>query len=365
MSIVLPQFPPLPEADRADLSTTSATASDSAQAQAQNPAPSSSDNTSAKFFDSFPHADFILRSSDSHEFSVPKLYIVHSSPVLAKSIRSPSVSSDGVTSHTTTSGESEDESPFDAVKLPYSRVIISSLLTFIFPVSTVLPSTTEEIMELLSAAQKYDMETVLTRIRDLLSRQDPPFFRAENAFHIFSLAQKYGLRDEARHAARSSLSISMTFDDLDEQLETMPGSYLYELWKYHQRVRDNLSLDLLGFRMVGVREALKDRRCVKLSSLAIPSWLDEYIESITKSPASFDLTKFHLSLTYHIAAAKTPGPDSCPCASMSSETIRTLWAALTAVVDNSFGRVSTRKWAVDRGIADSLPGRIRSFAPYK
>src|SRR6267142_3834317 len=271
MSVVLPQSPPLPEADP---SMTSATASDSAS-QAQNPAPSSSDKTSANLFDSYPDADFILRSSDSHEFSVPKLYIVHSSPVLAKSVRSPSVSSDGVTSHTTTSGESEDESPFDTVQLPYSRVIISSLLTFIFPVSTVLPSTTEEIMELLSAAQKYDMDTVLTRIRDRLSRQDPPFFRAENAFHIFSLAQKYGLHDEARHAARSSLSISMTFDDLDEQLEIMPGSSLYELWKYHRRVRDNLLLDLLKFRMIGVREALKDQRCVKLSS-GIPSWLDEY-----------------------------------------------------------------------------------------
>jgi hypothetical protein len=341
MSVVLPQSPPLPEADP---STASATASDSAP-QAQNPAPSPSDNTSAKLFDSYPDADFILRSSDSHEFSVPKLYIVHSSPVLAKSVRSPSVSSDGVTSHTTTSGEFEDESPFDTVQVPYSRVIVSSLLTFIFPVSNVLPSTTEEIMELLSAARKCDMDTVLTRIRDRLSKHDPPFFRTENAFHVFSLAQKYGLREEARHAARSSLNISMTFDDLDEQLETMPGSYLYELWKYHQRVRDNLLLDLLGFRMTGVREALKGQRCIKLSSLGIPSWLDEYIESITKSPASFDLTKFHLALTHHIAA-KTPGPNSCSCAFMSSETIHTIWAALTAVVDNSFGRVSSRKWAV-------------------
>jgi hypothetical protein len=331
MSIVLPQ-----SQSEVDPSTASASA---ASQEAQNSAPPPSDNTSSNLFDSFPDADLILRSSDSHEFSVPKLYIVHSSPILAKSLRSTSGSSDG---DTTTSEESEDEC---TVQLPYNRVIVSSLLTFIFPVSTILPSTSEEIMELLSAAQKYQMDSILARIRDRLSRQDPPFICVENAFRIYSLAQKYGLRDEARQAARTSLSISMTFDDLDEQLEIMPGSYLYELWKYHQRVRGNLLFDLLGFRMTGVREVLKDRHCINLSSLGIPSWLDEYIESIAKSPAAFDRTKFHLSLTHHISA-KTPGPSNCPCANMSSEAIDIFWVALTTVVNNSFGRVSQNNQVV-------------------
>jgi hypothetical protein len=309
----------------------------SATLQTQNPIPlSSSDDTSGKLFDSYPDADIILRSNDSHEFSLPKLYILHSSPVLAKSVRSSSVSSDG----TTTAQASQAESSFPTVQISCSRVILSSLLTFVFPVPAILPSTVEQTMELLSAAQKYEMGAVLTRIRDRLSRQDPPFIRPENAFHIYSLAQEYGLRDEARQAARISLSISMTFDDLDDQLEIMPGAFLYELWKYHQRVRGNLLLDLLSFRMAGVREALKDQQCVKLSSLGIPSWLDEYIESIAKTPASFNLTKFHLSLTQHTSPT-TPGSGSClPCASMSGETIHTFWAALTAVVNNSLGIVS-------------------------
>lgn len=39
--------------------------------------------------------------------------------------------------------------------------IISSLLTFLFPVPPVLPPTIEETLELLSMAQKYQMATTL------------------------------------------------------------------------------------------------------------------------------------------------------------------------------------------------------------
>jgi hypothetical protein len=306
----------------------------------------SSDNTPGKLFDSFPYgADLTLHSNDSHEFSVPRLYIIHSSRVLAKLLRSHSVSSDDDSSTASTSDSEEDSESESShhpleVQIPYSRTILSSLLTFIFPVPATLPSTPEQVMELLSAAQKYEMRTVLTRIRDRLSRRVPPFIRPESAFYIYSLAQKYGLRDEARQAARASLSISMTFDDLDDELDIMPGAYLHELWKYHQRVRGNLLLDLLDFRTNEAREILKDQHCVMLSNLGIPSWLDEYLDSIAKGPASFNITKFHLSLMYHTSPA-TPGSSGCPpCASISSETIQNFWEALTDVVNNSFERVS-------------------------
>ena len=46
-----------------------------------------------------------------------------------------------------------------------------SLLGFIIPMPAELPPTLEDIMELLSTAQKYEMDIVLTRIRDHLARQ--------------------------------------------------------------------------------------------------------------------------------------------------------------------------------------------------
>ena len=105
-------------------------------------------------------------------------------------------------------------------------------------------------MELLSVAQKYKMDVVLTHIRDHIGRQDPSFLRKETAFLVYSLAQKYGLRHEALNAARSTLSFStLTIKDLyrNNKLSMMPGDALHELWKYHQRVRSNLSLGLEEF----------------------------------------------------------------------------------------------------------------------
>jgi hypothetical protein len=42
-------------------------------------------------------------------------------------------------------------------------------------------------MELLSVAQKYEMNSVLIRIRDRVARQDPSFVHPENALYVFSL----------------------------------------------------------------------------------------------------------------------------------------------------------------------------------
>ncbi|KAH9174322.1 hypothetical protein EDB89DRAFT_2148919, partial [Lactarius sanguifluus] len=60
------------------------------------------------------------------------------------------------------------------VQVTENHTIISSLLTFVFPVSPILPPTIEQIVELLSVAEKYRMTTALIRIRDCASRRDPP-----------------------------------------------------------------------------------------------------------------------------------------------------------------------------------------------
>jgi hypothetical protein len=320
---------------------------------------SSYDEYSEKLFDSYPGADIILRSSDSHEFRVPKLYITNTSPVLAKLVQTISITPDAAAP-----GHGEPATCTAVVQLPDDRVILSCLLTFIFPVPPILPSTTDQTMELLSVAQKYGMDTVLTHIRDCVARQDPSFIRPENAFYVFSLAQKYNLCDEALQAARMTLITSMTFDDLDGQLDIMPGAFLHELWKYHQRVRGNLLLDLLGFKMTGARGTLKDLHCVKPGTFGIPSWLEAYIESIRIAPSCFDLTEFHISLTRHTVLTATFPSGCSSCASISSETIRAFWAALTAVVHNSFGRVSTNKSCIFifyREV-EHLPGRSGSLA---
>ncbi len=55
-------------------------------------------------------------------------------------------------------------------------------LTYIFPIPHVFPSTVEQVMELLSVAQTYKMDTVLTHIKNYIARQEPPFIPERNCF---------------------------------------------------------------------------------------------------------------------------------------------------------------------------------------
>ncbi|KAH9058073.1 hypothetical protein EDB87DRAFT_1811233 [Lactarius vividus] len=266
----------------------------------------------------YPGSDIVLCSCDSHYFRVPQLYLVNSSPVLR-----------GILSTSDFSNHEEQE-PLPVVKLPESGEILYSLLTFIFPVPPILPSSTVITMKLLSVARKYQMDSVLTHIR-AHSRQGPPFILPETALHVYFLAQKYELRQEMLLAARCTLRLSMTLKDLVGKIDFMPGTYLRELWLYHERVRTGLASSLLEFRNFAVPDLVKDMRCGTHTPNSIPQWLDDYIGSLAQTPHLFDLVEFENTRARHIKD-EAHRPTTCTCEGISSQAVRTFWEALTAVV---------------------------------
>ena len=279
-----------------------------------------------------PDADVILRSQDAYHFRVPKFHIINISPILGELIRRTLDSLDFPS----------DANAIPVVHLPESGEILRCLLTFIFPVTPFVPSTPEEIMELLFVAQKYQMGIALTHIRGSIARQNSLPTRLEPALHMYALAQKYGLRPEALQAARTILlKQSMTIEDLDDKLDIMPGASLYELLKYHERVRAILASDLTEFRMSSGRGTITGFRCTELSSSQIPCWLDHYICSIEKAPNLFDLVEFNAAMARHIADRAASEGLHCDCASIPSQTrsIRGFWEALASVIDDSFEKV--------------------------
>jgi len=83
----------------------------------------------------YPEADIILRSRDSYEFRLLKLYIVHSSLILGQEVLLSSLP------HDTSDLEREGATSADAlrvVELPLTGAILFSLLTYIFPVPPVI-----------------------------------------------------------------------------------------------------------------------------------------------------------------------------------------------------------------------------------
>ena len=287
----------------------------------------------------YPGSDIILRSYDLQDCRVPKLYIINSSPVLRELIQAVSITS-GV--------DNDDEEALQVVKLPESGDILHSLLTFIFPVAHVLPSTTENIVRLLAVAQKYQIDSVLTYVRGVVALQDPPFILPETSLYVYFLAQKYELRQEMLRAARTTLRLSMiTIEDMaaDDKINFMPGVYLRELWKYHELVRNDLASSLLQFRKLGAANIVKDVLCgtppptVPPTTLnPIPQWLDDYIGSLTQAPHLFDLIEFANALARHIKD-QPPRSILCPCVGISSQTIRAFWEALTKVVHGTIEKV--------------------------
>ena len=287
----------------------------------------------------YPGSDIILRSCDLQDCRVPKLYIINSSPVLRELIQTVSI----------TSGEdNDDEEALPVVKLPESGDTLHSLLTFIFPVTHVLPSTKENIVRLLAVAQKYQIDSVLTDVRGAIALQDPPFILPETSLYVYFLAQKYELRQEMLQAARSTLRLSMTIEDMaaEDKINFMPGAYLRELWKYHELVRAHLASSLLQFRKLGAANIVKDVHCgtppqtVPPSAIPnpIPQWLDDYIESLAQAPHLLDHIEFENALVRHIKDQPQPSIQ-CPCAGISSQTKRAFWEALTKVVRGTIEKV--------------------------
>ena len=282
----------------------------------------------------YPGADVILRSCDSYEFHVLKTSIFHSSPVLGEQVLAAESGATISTDQAVTS--------LPVALLPENGITLFSLLTYIFPVQPNLPSEVEQVMELLSAAQKYEMASVLTHIRNHIAQQHPPFVREENSLYVYSLAQKHGLRPEALQAARSTLSLpTLTIDSLEEELKSIPGVVLHELWKYHQKVRTNLKSDLMYFIVRRARTTF-ELPCRPPPNPNGPasaegvSWLDQYILSIGKKPSLFDLSSFHMALTGHIQSCV----GGChACATIPSKAISEFWAALSAVYNDSITKV--------------------------
>ncbi|KAF8502674.1 hypothetical protein F5888DRAFT_1112222 [Russula emetica] len=308
----------------------------------------------------YPDADVILRSLDSYEFRVLKMYIARSSPILGeKVLTSISPKPQPESTPTIPAGPDVEDAAANTlcvVQLPIEGAILFSLLTYIFPVPPILPSTVEQVMELLSFAQLNKMDIVLTHIRNHIAQREPPLIRKETAFFIYSFSLRHYLRPEALQAARCTLSFaSLIIEDLAKEnvLDTMPGAFLHELWNYHQRVRSNLSLDLKEFKKSDALTILGDSTCESTDS-SIPSWLESYISTIgtDRVPASLNLrvADFYMALAEHVKMRTARWivfrgwrvfRVCASCSRIPRESIHKLWRALTAVVRSSISKAES------------------------
>ncbi|KAI0316422.1 hypothetical protein OF83DRAFT_1084270 [Amylostereum chailletii] len=115
-----------------------------------------------------PDADVILRSSDNVDFGVYKATLAMASPVFESMFSLPNPSG-------------SQEATVQVCQMTEGSKTLNTLLSMIFPVNVIIPTTIEDVFSVRSAAQKFDMDSVLHLLRIILKSEDD-LVTAKNAF---------------------------------------------------------------------------------------------------------------------------------------------------------------------------------------
>ena len=147
----------------------------------------------------------------------------------------------------------------------------------------------------------------------------------------------------------------------------MPGIFLHELWKYHQRVRSNLTSDLKKFMDFNALIILEYSSCDPPANSRLPCWIHSYISDIGRAcvPAFLDLTNFHMRLTEHVEDQST-NSKCASCSGIPRNKIRALWVDMMAAVHGSIAKVrATYISAMSKGSEHLYRLSLISHSPFR
>ena len=170
-----------------------------------------------------PDADIIVRSSDQANFRIHKSVLALSSPFFKDLLSLPQPPD----------GEIVDGLP--VVALPEDTGLLNSLMSLLYPVTTVIPDSYQKVLALLAVCQKYEMESVQSVIRAAIKVGTFPAPVRAEAFSAYAIASSMGLVPEAEDAARLTLGQRMTFESLGEGLRFFKGRSLRDLIEVRHR----------------------------------------------------------------------------------------------------------------------------------
>ena len=130
------------------------------------------------------------------------------------------------------------------VHLSEDAEILNSLISVLYPVPPEVPWGYVDILALLAAATKYDMDAVQSFIRTEISRKN--LFSPHPA-HAYAIAYNKGLVPEMTTAARDTLHFPLTFEFLGSTLRSFEGGALRDLADFRLRSISNFSSNLKSF----------------------------------------------------------------------------------------------------------------------
>ena len=218
-----------------------------------------------------PNADVILQSSDLVQFRVHKLVLVTSSPFFGDMFSLPQPPNDAA----------PDELPM--VHLPEDAEVLNSLISVLYPVPPEIPPSSDNILALLAAATKYDMDAAQSFIRAEVSRRGLLSPTGAEVFRVYAIACSKGLIPEVAMTARLTLGYPLTFESLGDALRLFEGWALRDLAEFRLRSIHSFSSNWKLFSdclegpskiWVGCPTA-KSKNNVR----RLPSWLQDCLRS--------------------------------------------------------------------------------------
>ncbi|TCD61888.1 hypothetical protein EIP91_007792 [Steccherinum ochraceum] len=182
------------------------------------------------FFDD-SSADIVLRSCSGKDFRVYKTILSRASPVFEGMFTLPVPPPSAVPPEEYSNG-------LHVVTLTESSEALDALLRFCYPVREPSLSSIEKTLEVFHAAKKYDIDEGIMWAREKLAG-----FAAKEPIRVYALACRYGWEEEARIAAKETLSMSL--DTLlcskSKELADISAFDLQRLCMYHISCRKAIS----------------------------------------------------------------------------------------------------------------------------
>ena len=128
--------------------------------------------------------------------------------------------------------DSEIVDGLPVIALPEDACLLNSLISFLYPVTPVIPDTYQKVFALLAVCQKYEIDSVQSVIRAMIKAGTIPAPVKADGFVAYAIASGLGLVPEAEDAARLTLGQPMTFESLGEGLRSFKGQALCDLIRY-------------------------------------------------------------------------------------------------------------------------------------
>lgn len=174
-------------------------------------------------------ATIVLTSSDGVNYRLHPFTLRTTSGFFRDMISLPQKKSDSA-------GDVKDIIQDEHIGLSEGSKVLGTLLSMISGLAVKKWESLDEMEEVLTAAQKYDMPGPLQTLRSAVSLPSPIFL--QQPLRLYAIAVRHQWEEEARSASAHTLDLAIHDEEHTSVLEQVPSTYLLKLLRLHRSRRD-------------------------------------------------------------------------------------------------------------------------------